>query len=70
MPFLAVQSIEEYFPLPKERVYANSFMLEVQGESMVLAGIFNGDYVIVRQQPEAEHGETVVTLTDQDEATV
>ncbi|WP_449010754.1 transcriptional repressor LexA [Paenibacillus taichungensis] len=70
MPIAAIQNIESYFPFPKGKVNANSFMLEVQGESMILAGILDGDYVIVRQQPEAENGEIVVALTDQDEATV
>lgn len=70
MPIAAIQKIEAYFPFPKGKVDDSSFMLEVQGESMILAGILDGDYVIVRQQPDAENGEIVVALTDQDEATV
>lgn len=70
LPITAVQNIETYFPFPKWKVDANSFILEVQGESMILAGIRDGDYVMVRQQPDAENGEIVVALTDQDEATV
>jgi repressor LexA len=69
-PITAVENIEEYFPFKKGRVDKNSFMLEVRGNSMILAGIHNGDYVIVRQQPDAENGEIVVALTEQDEATV
>lgn len=69
-PITAVENIEEYFPFKKGSINASSFMLEVRGDSMIMAGIHNGDYVIVRQQPEAENGEIVVALTEQDEATV
>ena len=46
------------------------FMLEIVGESMIEAGILNGDYVIVRQQQTANNGEIVVAMTEDDEATV
>ncbi len=46
------------------------FMLEVMGDSMIEAGILNGDYVIVRQQSTANNGEIVVAMTEEDEATV
>lgn len=70
LPILAVENIEEYFPLPQELVSDEEvFMLTVQGESMIEAGILNGDYVIVRQQSSALNGEIVVALID-DEATV
>lgn len=70
LPINAIQNIEDYFPFRKGKIDDNSFMLEVQGESMIQVGIFDGDYVIVRQQPEAENGEIVVALTENDEATV
>jgi repressor LexA len=47
-----------------------SFMLRVRGDSMMDAGIFSGDYVVVRQQPEAENGDIVVAGVPGDEATV
>lgn len=71
-PILAVEDIEDYFPLPPD--LANDagelFMLKVQGESMINAGILNGDSVIVKQQDTAENGEIVVAMTDDNEATV
>ena len=46
------------------------FMLEISGDSMIEAGILNGDYVIVRQQQTANNGEIVVAMTEENEATV
>ena len=69
-PLLAVENVEGYFPIPSEYMPNNkTFMLVVQGDSMINAGIFNGDYVIVEQQPTAQNGEKVVALVD-DSATV
>ena len=69
-PLLAVENVEGYFPIPSEYMPNNkAFMLVVQGDSMVNAGIFNGDYVVVEQQPTAENGQKVVALID-DSATV
>lgn len=69
-PILAEQNIEEYFPLPKEMVHDDTvFLLRVRGDSMINAGIMDGDYVIVRQQPTAQNGEIVVAMIG-DEATV
>ena len=69
-PLLAVENVEGYFPIPSEYMPHNkTFMLVVQGDSMVNAGIFNGDYVVVEQQPTAENGQKVVALID-DSATV
>lgn len=69
-PILAEQNIENYFPIPIEFMPNNStFMLEVQGESMVNAGILDGDYVLVEQMPSAENGDMVVALLE-DSATV
>ena len=69
-PILAEENIEEYFPLPIN--YAKNtdmFMLKVKGESMINAGILDGDYVIVEQKETAKNGEIVVALLD-DSATV
>ncbi len=69
-PILAEENIEEYFPLPKEMVRQDTvFMLRIRGDSMVNAGIMDGDYAIVRQQPSAQNGEIVVALLEE-EATV
>lgn len=69
-PLLAVENVEGYFPIPSEYMPNNkTFMLVVQGDSMVNVGIFNGDYVVVEQQPTAENGQKVVALID-DSATV
>jgi repressor LexA len=70
LPVLAVENIEDYFPLPKDFGEPGTlFMLRVSGDSMIEAGILDGDYVIVRQQENAENGEIVVALID-DEATI
>ena len=67
---LAVENIEGYFPVPAEYMpNAQSFMLKVKGDSMINAGIFNGDNVLVKKQPNAENGDIVVALVD-DSATV
>jgi len=69
-PILAVENIEGYFPIPAEIMpNAQSFMLKVKGESMVNAGILDGDQVLVKQQPTASNGDIVVALVD-DSATV
>lgn len=69
-PILAVENIENYFPIPAEFMPNEpTFILQVQGESMINAGILNGDYVLVQQQPTANDGDMVVALVD-DSATV
>ena len=72
LPITAIENIEEYFPLPDS--YGTSedqlFMLEVMGESMIEAGILDGDYVIVKKTSTANNGEIVVAMTEDDEATV
>lgn len=69
-PLLAVENIENYFPVPAEFMpNEQSFMLKVKGESMVNAGIFDGDHVLVQQQSDAVNGDIVVALID-DAATV
>ncbi|MBY4604069.1 MULTISPECIES: transcriptional repressor LexA [Bacillus] len=71
-PITAVENIEEYFPLPDRMVPPDEhvFMLEIMGDSMIEAGIFDKDYVIVKQQNTANNGEIVVAMTEDDEATV
>ena len=70
-PITATENIEDYFPLPVHLVGDQEvFMLSVQGDSMIEAGIFDGDYVIVRQQPTANNGDIVVAMTGDGEATV
>ena len=69
-PILAEQNIEDTLTLPTSIVGdASSFILRVRGESMIQAGIFDGDYIVVRQQSDAHDGEIVVALID-DSATV
>jgi repressor LexA len=69
-PILAEERVEEIFPLPKTLVGEGTlFLLEVAGDSMIDAAICNGDYVVVRQQPDAENGEVVAAMLD-GEATV
>ena len=69
-PILAVENVESYFPIPTEYMpNAEAFMLKVKGESMINAGIFNGDTILVEKQSVAENGEIVVALIE-DEATV
>lgn len=71
-PITAIENIEEYTPVPSSIAQGNDsiFILEVEGESMINAGILNGDRVIVKQQSTANNGEIVVAMTDDDEATV
>ena len=69
-PILAVENIENYFPIPAEFMPNEpTFILQAQGESMINAGILDGDYVLVQQQPTANDGDMVVALVD-DSATV
>ena len=69
-PILAVENVENYFPIPAEFMpNSQTFMLNVKGESMVNAGILDGDQILVQQQSTAENGEIVVALID-DSATV
>ena len=72
LPISAIEDIQEYFPLPD--TYGASgedlFMLEIMGDSMIEAGILNGDYVIVKKTATANNGEIVVAMTEENEATV
>lgn len=71
-PITAIENIEEYFPLPESfgTDEDNLFMLEIVGDSMIEAGILNGDYVVVKQKNTADNGEIVVAMTEEEEATV
>lgn len=72
-PILAEQNIEEYFPLPAQFVSGGEhFMLNVKGDSMIDAGIYDGDYILIRRQNTARNGEIVVAMVDgfESEATV
>jgi len=69
-PILAVENVESYFPIPTEYMPNNeAFMLKVKGESMINAGIFDGDNVLVEKCNTAHNGDMVVALVD-DSATV
>jgi repressor LexA len=69
-PITAVENIDNYFPIPAEFMpNAQTFMLNVQGESMINAGIFDGDQILVEQCSTARNGDMVVALVD-DSATV
>ncbi len=69
-PILAVENVTDTFPIPLDFVgNSESFMLTVRGESMIEAGILNGDYILVRKQNTANNGEIVVALIGE-EATV
>ena len=70
LPILAIENIEDYLMLPQDRFGRDElFGLRVQGESMIEAGILDGDVIVVRQQNNAENGEIVVAMIE-DEATV
>jgi repressor LexA len=69
-PILAEQSVEDVFPLPRQLVGEGTlFLLKVAGDSMINAAIADGDWVVIRQQPEANNGEIVAAMLD-GEATV
>ena len=70
MPILAVENVTDTFPIPIDFVgNSECFMLTVRGESMINAGILDGDYILVRKQSDAINGQIVVALIE-DEATV
>ncbi|AOM83101.1 transcriptional repressor LexA [Salisediminibacterium beveridgei] len=70
-PITAIENVEEYLPMPASFVQdEEAFILEISGDSMIEAGIFNGDYVVVHPQSTANNGDIVVAMTEEDEATV
>lgn len=70
-PILAVEEASDYFPIPPNLTTQDGqlFMLTIRGESMINAGILDGDQVIVRKQDFAENGDIVIAMTEEDEAT-
>lgn len=73
LPITAVENVEEYFPLPEHFTSNHNseiFLLSVVGDSMIEAGIHDGDKVIVRKQNIAHNGDIIVAMTSDDEATV
>ena len=69
-PILAIENIDNYFPIPSEYMpNEETFMLKVKGESMINAGILDGDNILVKRQKTARNGDMVVALVD-DSATV
>ena len=70
-PLLAEETIDEIMPLPESLIGTGPvFMLQVKGDSMINAGILDGDYVVIRQQADANDGEMVAALVNGEEATV
>lgn len=72
VPITAVENIEEYIPIPQVQAHNNEtlFVLVIEGDSMIEAGILDKDMVIVKQQNTANNGDIVVAMTEDDEATV
>ncbi|MFD2704720.1 transcriptional repressor LexA [Salibacterium lacus] len=70
-PITAVENIDEYIPLPDRMVSDEKvFVLTIEGDSMIEAGIYDGDMVIVKQQQTADNGDIIVAMTEELEATV
>lgn len=71
VPITAIENVEDYLPLPEHLVSnEQTYVLVIQGESMIEAGIFDRDMVIVRQQQTANNGDIIVAMTEDNEATV
>lgn len=71
VPITAVEQLERHFPIPMEYAHNKDiFMLRISGESMINAGIFDGDYIIVEKQPYASNGDIVAALINGEDATV
>jgi repressor LexA len=70
-PILAIEEASDFFPMPPHLLKSESqhFMLTISGESMINAGILDGDQIIIRKQDIARNGDIVVAMTDDDEAT-
>jgi repressor LexA len=68
-PILALEDIEDYFPVPSSFIAGEGYILKIRGSSMIDDGIFDGDFVVVRRQQSAENGDTIVAMMD-GEATV
>lgn len=72
VPILAEENIEEIFSFPQGLIGTQdkTFMLKVQGDSMIKAGIYNGDFILVRQQDDARDGDIVVALINDETSTI
>ncbi|HEY3318709.1 MAG TPA: transcriptional repressor LexA [Coriobacteriia bacterium] len=70
VPILAAENIDATVPLPADFADENTFILKVKGDSMIEAGILDGDFVVVRQQQAATDGDIVVAMLGDEEATV
>ena len=71
VPITATEQLERHFPIPMSYVGNHEmFMLKVSGESMVNAGIFDGDYIIIEKRPDAQNGDIVAAMVDGTDATV
>lgn len=72
IPITAVENIEEFIPIPSSSTNPDDklFVLVIEGDSMIEAGIMDGDMVIIKQQNTAENGEIVVAMTEENEATI
>ncbi|HEY4601642.1 MAG TPA: transcriptional repressor LexA [Cerasibacillus sp.] len=72
LPITAIENVEEFVPVPNSAASPDDqlFILIIDGDSMIEAGILDGDHVIVKQQNTAENGEIVVAMTEENEATV
>lgn len=70
-PILAVEEATDFFPVPDYINYSSEdlFMLTIRGDSMINAGILDGDLVIIKRQDIADNGDIVIAMTDEDEAT-
>lgn len=70
-PILAVEDATDFFPAPDHLSYENNnlFMLTIRGDSMINAGILDGDLVVVKRQETADNGDIIIAMTDEDEAT-
>lgn len=70
-PILAVEDATEFFHVPNNITHDRDdlFMLTIRGDSMINAGILDGDYVIIKRQETADNGDIVIAMTDEDEAT-
>ena len=71
VPILAVENVEETYPIPRDLIGCDEdvFMLSVTGDSMINAGILDGDYIIARKQNFANNGDIVIALIDGEETT-
>jgi len=70
-PILAVESIEQYYPFPEEMLPAgDKFLLKIRGDSMINAGILDGDTVIIRKQSDANDRDIVAAMVNEEDATI